>query len=114
MAPATLQFVEGGVKLAPLAPGEKAPFQSVLEPIVIFSLPAPGEFSAGAPDFEPIEDRMMPCAIISSLANETIQLPPILLRDLFFPVVKVAQDRSHAPPRAGVANVRQVWKRFLN
>src|SRR5438105_2241264 len=90
--PASFEFVKSGVELAPLATGEEAPLECVLEAVIIHAASAPGNFGPGANDIQFIQDGMVPCAIIRALANQGIKSPPIAGGDGLVPIVKVAKD----------------------
>src|SRR5262249_41013173 len=85
--PATLQFVERGVVLAPLATSEESPFKSVLKTLVILPFTATGDFRAGPLDVQAIKDRVMPGPVVSPFANGCIQPLPVLRCDRFVPIV---------------------------
>src|SRR5258707_266600 len=57
---------------------------------------------------------MMPPAIVGTFTDCGVEFAPIVACDLIVPVVKIAQDRAHAPPRAGVANLWEKRERFLD
>ncbi len=112
--PAVLQLVQGGVELAPLAAGEEGPFQRVLQPGVVLARAAAGVLGAGAADVQPIEDRMMPGAVVGPLADDLVQPPPVVGRDRLVPIVQVAQNDPHHPGAARVADPRQVGQGLLD
>src|SRR5262249_42556418 len=76
--PAAFQLVEGRVELAPLTAGEKAPLESVLQPIVIDPFLAPCYLGARANDFESIQDGVMPRAVIGAFGDDSIEFLPIV------------------------------------
>src|SRR5689334_11961251 len=82
LAPAALQLVERRVVLAPLAAGEEAPLQRVLQPVVRFAFAAAGVLGAGALDVDAIEDAEVPGAVVGALADLVIQLAPVVSRYL--------------------------------
>src|SRR5262249_31782181 len=108
-APAALQFVESRVKLAPLAAGEEAPFEGVLQPVVVLTVFPAGDLGAGAANIEAVEDFVVPGAIVGPLANGRVEPPPVVRGDRLLPVVQVGEDRANAPGRAGVADQRKIW-----
>src|SRR5439155_24900353 len=61
-SPAPFQFVKRGVELAPLAAREETPFERVLQPLIVLTGTASGDFGAGAQNFEPIQNPVMPGA----------------------------------------------------
>src|SRR5437870_4141451 len=76
--PAAFQLIKRGIKFAPLAAREKAPFQRILQPIIVFAFAAASQLCSGALNVQTVEDRMMPDPIISALANRLIELAPVL------------------------------------
>src|SRR6185503_4388100 len=80
----------------------------------VLAMAAPGNFSSCAPNVQPVQDRMMPCPIIGPLANDRVQLAPVVRRDCVVPIVEVSQDEAHSPPRTGVLNPRQEWQSLLD
>src|SRR5882724_1149067 len=98
-APATFQFVERRVQLAPLASRKKAPFQRVFQPVVLFSFATAGQFRSRPLNVQAVQDRVMPSAIIGAFANQAIELAPVVLRDVFSPSIEVAQNNAYAPKR---------------
>ena len=77
-APAALQLVQGRVELAPLAAGEEAPFQGVLEPVVVLARLATGDLGAGAADVQAVEDARAPGAVVGPLADQAVEPPPVV------------------------------------
>src|SRR5438034_3079274 len=100
--PAVLQFVNRGIEFPPLATAKKAPLQGVLQPSVIFALATPRNLSSRSANIEPVENRMMPGAVIGALANKSIESAPGVRGDRFAPAVEVLQNPAHAPKRTGV------------
>src|SRR5262245_30690500 len=75
--PTPFQLVERRVEFAPLAAGEEAPFERVLKPVVILTVAAPGDFSAGAANVPPVEDGVMPGPIGGPPGEEVSQPRPV-------------------------------------
>src|SRR6185436_6659829 len=111
-SPATFQFIERGVELAPLTTREESPFQGVLQTLIIRSITAPGDFGAGAPDLEPVQNFMVPGPILGALADACFQPLPVAGGDWVMPIVKVREDASDRPEGTGVPNVWQVGEGF--
>src|SRR6266849_5293117 len=86
-APAAFEFMKRGVELAPLAAREKAPLQRVLQAVVVFTFATAGQFGSSALNLQPVKNRMMPDAIVGPFANQAVELPPVVLCDLFSPAV---------------------------
>src|SRR6266487_327994 len=91
-SPAAFQLVQSGVEFTPLTTGEEPPFQSVLEPLIVFAFAAAGDLSAGAANIKPVQQRVMPRAVVGAFANQRIQFAPRVGGDRFLPVVEVAQN----------------------
>src|SRR5215204_1831052 len=77
-SPATLQFVERGVELIPLAACEETPFERVLKSIVVFAFFTAGNLSSSAADVQPVENRVMPHAVVGALPNSLIESTPVV------------------------------------
>src|SRR6266404_2523021 len=106
-APAAFEFIECSVEFAPLATGEEAPFERVLQPIVVGARFAPRDLGAGPLNVEAIEDAVLPGTVVGALADQTVKPPPVAHRNRLLPAVQVGKDDAHAPERAGVTNMRQ-------
>src|SRR5437867_9171133 len=96
-SPTSFQFVKSGVELAPLAAGEKAPLEGVLEALIVQAACAPGNFGPRANDIQFIQDGIVPCAILRALADQGIKSLPVAGGDGLGPLVKVAKDQADAP-----------------
>src|ERR1035441_3140999 len=89
--PAALQLIQGGVELPPLAAGEKAPLQRVLQAFIVLAVAAPGDFRASAADAEPVQDGMVPGTIVGTFPHQCVQLGPGTRRYGLGPTIEVAQ-----------------------
>ncbi len=110
-APGTLQFVQGGVELAPLRAGKKAPFGRVLQPGVVLAAAPPSALGAGAADVQPIENRVPAAAVVGPLAHHCIEPPPVVGRDRLAPTVEVCQYQPQHPRATGVADHGKIRNR---
>src|SRR5206468_7228662 len=90
-APATLQFVQRGVELSPLTTREKPPFQRVLQTLIIFAVAAPGDLGARAANIQSVQNGVVPRAVIGTLANQRVELAPVVARDGLTPMIKVSE-----------------------
>jgi len=79
-----------------------------LQALVIRAGTAPGDFSAGAPDVQPIHKAVMPGSIIRPLADAIIQASPVVGGDGIAPIVKVREDAADRPEGSWCSDVRQV------
>src|SRR3712207_6779054 len=61
-APAAFELVKGRVELSPLAAGKEAPFQRVLQTVIVLAVFAAGDLRPGAADLHAVEDGMVPLA----------------------------------------------------
>src|SRR3954465_2620231 len=113
-SPATFQFVKSGIELAPLASREKAPFEGVLQTVVVFTFAAAGQLGASTLNIQTVENRMVPRPIICPFANQAIELAPVFIGDFLGPIVELAQNNANAPERAGVANTAQERNGLIN
>src|SRR5262249_5112220 len=104
--PATFQLIECSIVLAPLAAGEESPLQRVLQAFVVFPFAAAGDLGAGAPDVEPIQQGIVPTAVIGPLPNGGGEFSPVIARDRFSPIIEVGKNDPHGPGGAGVLNMR--------
>src|SRR5205807_1874302 len=96
-APAAFEFIKRCVELAPLTAREEAPFQRVLQTVVIRAGLAAGDLRAGALDVQPLQDRMLPGPVVGALADETIKPPPVLRRDRLVPFIQFRKNDAHGP-----------------
>ena len=112
--PAALQLVEGRVIFAPLAAGEEAPFQRVLQAVVILPVFPPGNLGHRAADIQAVEDAVVPGTVAGALPDEVVEFAPVGRRDRSVPSVEVAQDDAQAPRHARVAGLREERQGFLD
>ena len=81
---------------------------------VVFAPPAPGEFSTGPANAQPAQNGMMPGSIVRSLADQRVELPPIVGRDVLPPPVKIRQDETNTPRGTGVSDPGQKREGLAN
>src|SRR5436309_15078224 len=97
MSPAPLQFIKRCVEFIPLAASEKSPLQRVMKAFIVLAIAPPGKFSPGSLNVQPIQDGMMPGAVVRPLADHRVEPLPVLRCQRLAPVVDVGQDDAHAP-----------------
>ena len=73
-APAALQLVQGRVKFAPLAAGEKSPFQGILQAVVILARPRRAISVPVRRMLSRSKNAVMPGAVVGPLADQPVQL----------------------------------------
>ena len=91
LSPTTLQLGTRRVIFAPLTPGEEAPFQSELKPVVIRAAPPPRQFRPRPENPCPVKHLARPRSVVSPFANQAVQPHPVSLVDRFRPAIELGK-----------------------
>src|SRR5437016_8594777 len=97
MAPAAFQFVKGGVEFSPLTTRKKTPFEGILKPVVVLAAFTPSEFCSCSLDIGPVQNGVLPTAVICSLPNHRVQFAPVAGRERFAPIIEIGENKAYSP-----------------